>query len=284
VGRILIAGCGYVGAAAADQFHDAGWMVEGWTQTGDSALALAGKPYSVRSVDISAADQIGTSLAGHFDAVVHCASTRGGDANAYHRVYRMGAANLMARFAEAMFLFISSTSVYAQKNGQWVTEESPAEPEHDTGKILRDTERLVLRCGGTVLRLGGIYGPGRSAILKKFLNGEGTDNAANDRFLNQVHRDDIVGALLLLLEKSSAPAQIYNVIDDNPLRQSECYRWLASRLQRPLLASNRPMLTRKRGESNKRVSNRKLRAAGWTLQYPSFAEGMNKSVLPSFGF
>jgi nucleoside-diphosphate-sugar epimerase len=283
VQRVLIAGCGYFGAVAADRFHNAGWVVEGWTQSSDSALALAGKPYRVRSVDISVRDQILAASPGEFDAVVHCASTGGGDANAYRRVYRIGAANLIERFATAMFLFTSSTSVYAQKNGEWVTEESPAEPEHETGKILRETETFVLARGGTVARLGGIYGPGRSAILLKFLRGQGKEAPDNDRFVNQVHRDDIVSALILLLEGASGCSGIYNVVDDRPVRESECHRWLANRLQRPLQRSASAALRRKRGESNKRVSNRKLRAAGWAPEFPSFVEGMEKSVLPSFG-
>jgi nucleoside-diphosphate-sugar epimerase len=283
VRRVLIAGCGYVGAVAADRFHEAGWSVEGWTQSSGSALALAGKSYRVRSVDISAKDQILAASAGEFDAVVHCASTSGGDATAYRRVYQTGTANLIEQFAEAMFLFTSSTSVYAQRDGEWVTEESPAEPEHETGKILRETELFVLARGGTVVRLGGIYGPGRSAMLQKFLRGQATADPENDRFVNQVHRDDIVSALSLLLEKSPGRSEIYNVVDDKPVHEGEYYRWLAQRLQRSLQGSGKSVLTHKRGQSNKRVSNRKLHHIGWALKFPSFVEGMEKSVLPSFG-
>jgi nucleoside-diphosphate-sugar epimerase len=104
----------------------------------------------------------------------------------------------------------------------------------------------------------------------------------NDRFVNQVHRDDIAAALFLLLSRETEIAQIYNVVDNQPILQSECYRWLAQRLNRPLPPIGRSMQERKRGDSNKRVSNAKLRDLGWTPQYPSFAEGMEKSVLPSF--
>jgi len=104
----------------------------------------------------------------------------------------------------------------------------------------------------------------------------------NDRFVNQVHRDDIAAALFLLVTRKAEGAQIYNVVDDQPILQSECYRWLAQRLNRPLPPIGRSTQKRKRGDSNKRVSNAKLRRSGWTPQYPTFAEAMEKSVLPSF--
>jgi nucleoside-diphosphate-sugar epimerase len=279
--RILIAGCGYVGQATADLFHKAHWEVEGWTASADSAAALAGKAYSVVAVDMAKPEQVG-ARAKDFDAVIHCASTRGGGVDLYRRVYLEGARNLLEHFPRSTIVFTSSTSVYAQKNGEWVTEESVAEPEHETGKILREAEQLMLERGGTVARLAGIYGPGRSALLKMFLNGEAMLDPDNDRFSNQTHRDDIAAALFHLLDRRIGSAQIYNVVDDEPLRQSECYGWLAAKLQRPLPPRGRSTSKRRRGESNKRVSNAKLRHAGWTPQYPSFAEAMEKSILPSF--
>ena len=152
----------------------------------------------------------------------------------------------------------------------------------ETSRILLETERLVLASGGIIARLAGIFGPGRSALLNKFLNGTATINPENDRFVNQVHRDDIASALLLLLSREAEGAQICNVVDDQPILQSECYRWLAQRLNRPLPPIARSTQERKRGDSNKRVSNAKLRALGWTARYPTFAEAMGKSILPSF--
>jgi nucleoside-diphosphate-sugar epimerase len=147
---------------------------------------------------------------------------------------------------------------------------------------LLETESLVVATGGIVARLAGIYGPGRSALLKKFLNGSAIIDPENDRFVNQVHRDDIAAALFLLLTRKAEGAQIYNVVDDQPILQSECYRWLAQRLNRPLPPIGRSTQERKRGDSNKRVSNAKLRSLGWMPQYPTFVEAMEKSILPSF--
>ena len=279
--RILIAGCGYVGQAAADLFHAAGWAVEGWTESAKSAASLSAKPYPVRDVDISKPAQV-ADLAGTFDAVIHCASSRGGDAETYRRIYLDGARNLIEGFPGSKLLFTSSTSLYAQRDGSWVTEESETKPMRETGRILLEAERLVRDGSGIVARLAGIYGPGRSALLSKFLTGTAIVDLEKDRFINQVHRDDIASALFFLLSRKAEGAQVYNMVDDQPILQSECYRWLAHRLNRPLPPIGKSTQERKRGESNKLVSNAKLRRLGWSPRYPTFADAMEESILPSF--
>ena len=279
--RILIAGCGYVGQAAADLYHAAGWAVEGWTRSAESVATLSAKPYPICEVDISRRAKVAERRK-TFDAVIHSASSSGGDAEMYRQVYLDGARNLLETFPGSKLLFTSSTSVYAQRDGSWVTEESETKPTRETSQILLETERSVLANGGIVARLAGIYGPGRSALLTKFVEGTAIIDAENDRFVNQIHRDDIAAALFLLLSRKAEGAQIYNVVDDQPILQSECYRWLAQRLNRPLPSIGRSTQERKRGDSNKRVSNANLRALGWTPRYPKFADGMQESVLPSF--
>jgi nucleoside-diphosphate-sugar epimerase len=279
--RILIAGCGYVGQAAADLFYARGWAVQGWTRSAESAASLSGKPYAVRNVDVSRRTEV-AECAETFDAVIHCASSSGGDAEMYRQLYLDGVRNLLEIFPRSKLLFTSSTSVYAQRDASWVSEESEAKPMRETSRILLEVERLVLDHGGIVARLAGIYGPGRSAMLNKFMAGAAIIDPENDRFVNQVHRDDIAAALFFLLNREAEGAQIYHVVDDQPILQSECYRWLAERLNRPLPLFGRSTQQRKRGDSNKRVSNAKLRRLGWTPQYPTFAEAMEKSILPSF--
>ena len=279
--QILIAGCGYVGQAVADLFHTAGWVVEGWTRSARSAASLSAKPYSVRDVDISEPAPVAKCV-GTFDAVIHCASSRGGDAEIYRQLYLDGARILLEIFPKSKVLFTSSTSVYAQRDSSWVTEESETKPMRETSRILLEVERAVLNRGGIVARLAGIYGPGRSALLSKFLEGTAIIDSENDRFINQVHRDDIASALFLLLSRETEGTQIYNVIDDQPILQNECYRWLAQRLNLPAPPIGKAKEPRKRGDSNKRVSNAKLHRLGWTPRYPTFADAMEESVLPSF--
>jgi nucleoside-diphosphate-sugar epimerase len=280
--RILIVGCGYVGEATADLFYSAGWKVEGWVRSTESVERLSAKPYPIRGIDISQRDEVAKG-AGTFDAVIHCASSGGGDEAVYRQIYLNGARHLLEFCPAAKVLFTSSTSVYAQHDGSWVTEESETKPLRETGQILLEVEKLVLETGGIVTRLAGIYGPRRSALLTKFLNGTSIIDAKHDRFVNQVHRDDIASALFHLLNREAQPcSQVYNVVDDAPLLHSECYRWLARKLNRPLPPIGISQQPRKRGDTNKRVSNAKLHASGWIPNYPTFADAMERSILPSF--
>lgn len=275
--EVLIAGCGYVGSAAAELFTAAGWKVAGWTRSG----AAPGVSCEMHAVDLSDATSV-QEAPGNFDVVIHCASTRGGDPESYRRLYLEGARNLRQRFEDAVFIFVSSTSVYAQTGGEWVTEESVAEPSHETGKILREAEEFVLQNGGSVTRFAGLYGPNRSVTLQRLLRGDAVIDPENDRFINQLHRDDAARALLLLATPPKAsPSEIYNVADDLPVRQSEYYRWLAAKLDRPEPLVGVAQMIRKRGNNNKRVANRKLRSVGWNPAFPTFREGMEESVFPA---
>jgi nucleoside-diphosphate-sugar epimerase len=281
VRRILIAGCGYVGTAAADLFHAAGWLVEGWTHSAISAARLLDKPYPINTVDFTDRHQV-NARPQNFELVIHCASTRGGDAESYRQVYLNGVTNLLDRFIGSTVLFTSSTSVYAQQGGEWVNEQSPAQPLHEAGKVLRETEDLVLSSGGIVVRLAGIHGPGRSAILTRFLRGEAID-PADDRYMNHIHRDDVAEALVVLAETSTRQDSIYNIADDSPILRTDCYRWLSEKLSRPMPPKGDVPGPRKRGRSNKRISNLKLHECGWVPRYPSFVTAMEQSILPSFG-
>ena len=282
--RVLIAGCGYVGAATADLFQAAGWEVEGWTRSPGSAAQLAAKPYAVHAIDIANRSAV-QAAASAFDVVIHCASSGGGGTESYYRVYLEGANNLLAGLQPRRFIYTSSTSVYAQTMGEWVDEESATEPVHETGRILRKAEEFVRQNGGLVARLAGIYGPGRSALLRKFLSGQARIDNDGQRYLNQIHRDDVVAALLHLVTSSiacSSAASVVNVADDQPITQREAYAWLARKLDRPLPAVAARPSERKRGPSNKRVSNRRLRGLGWEPKFPTFSIGMERSVLPAF--
>jgi nucleoside-diphosphate-sugar epimerase len=273
VSRILVAGCGFVGLATAHFFAQKGWEVVGCTHSPESAANLSGQTFPVVACDISdrAAVEAQKTL-GPFDAMIHCASSGRGGAEEYRRVYLAGARNLAEVFAPTPLLFTSSTSVYAQTDGGWVTEDSPAAPDRETGLILRETEDLVLASGGIVTRLAGIYGPGRSVLLRKFFEGAAMIEGDGTKWINQVHREDIASALVHLVTKGARG--IFNVNDDRPLQQHEVYRWLAERFGRPLPPNGPVDTSRKRGWTDKRVSNARLRALGWTPRFSSFFEAI----------
>jgi nucleoside-diphosphate-sugar epimerase len=272
--RVFIAGCGYVGQATARWLHARGWEVLGGTHSPESAAALAAEPYRVLACDIT--DPAAIAALPRVEAVVHCASSGRGGVDEYRAIYLEGARVLREVLAPRQFLFTSSTSVYAQVEAEVVTEESAATPGRETGRILREAEEFVLANGGTVARLAGIYGPGRSVLLRKFFSGEAVIEGDGGRLINQVHRDDIASALGLLLETGARG--IFNVCDDHPMTQRSVYEWLAQRFDKPLPPSGPIDPNRKRGWTNKHVSNAKLRALGWRPRYPSFREAVEKEA------
>lgn len=266
-GRLLVAGCGYLGLAAARQWHARGWEVVGITRSPASAAALGREPFTVLPCDLG--DRAALGRLGAFDAVVHTASSGHGGPEAYRRVFLEGARNLLETLHPARFIFTGSTSVYAQVDGAVVTEESAAQPARETGRILLQAEALVLGVGGSVARLAGIYGADRWALLERYLSGEARLEGEGQRWINQVHRADAAAALGVLL---AAPPGIYNVSDGNPVPQREIYAAFAGHFGRPLPPSAPPDAGRKRGWSHKRVSNAKLAALGWEPMFPSFRE------------
>ena len=274
---VIIAGCGFAGLATARVLHEAGWSVLGLTHSAESAAALASEPFPAMACDISdpaAVRATAAAITAQPDAVIHCASSGRGGADAYRSVYLEGSRNLLDALAPKRFLFTSSTSVYAQTDGGCVTEESPAAPPRETGRILRETEDLVLSRGGIVARLAGIYGPGRSVLLRKFFSGEAVIEDDGQRVVNQVHRDDIASALQVLITR--ATSGIYNVCDDAPMPQREIYEWLAARFALPLPPNGPIDPNRKRGWTSKRVSNAKLRTLGWEPRFPSFFDAVER--------
>ncbi len=282
--RTLVIGAGYIGEAFADLAHANGRQVVACTASDESAQALvAVKKYQVSACDVSQLDNVQRlrSERGDFDLVLFSASSGRGGADRYRSVYLEGARNLAGIFPDAHLLYTGSTSVYAQIDGAWVDESSAAEPDRETGKLLVETEQVVLSAGGTVARIAGIYGPGRSVLLRKFLAGTAVLEGDGSRWLNQAHRDDIARALWTLREERTVAAtRIFNVCDDRPLTQRECYEGLAARYDRPLPAVAPPDYNRKRGWTNKRVSNARLRALGWTPRFSSFLDAVQAGLDP----
>jgi nucleoside-diphosphate-sugar epimerase len=119
-----------------------------------------------------------------------------------------------------------------------------------------------------VARLAGIYGPGRSVLLRKFLTGEALIEGDGRRWINQIHRDDAASGLFLLA--GLRVPGIFNLGDSSPLEQRSLYAGLAERFAMPLPPEGPINTERKRGWTHKQVSNARLRALGWSPRYPDF--------------
>jgi len=258
--KLLLIGHGYLGQAITRVFRENGWDI--------TATSLSGGNETL-ACDIGNPEDVAKLPAADF--IVHCAASGRGGAEAYQHVYVEGCQNLTKKFPGVPLLFTSSTSVYSQTDGSVVTEDSPAIPERETGQLLLAAENITLAANGLVARLAGIYGPGRSVILRKFLAGEAVIEEDGRRFLNQIHRDDAARAILHLAT-SSIRGEVFNVSDSTPLTQRECYEALSRIFSRPLPPSGPRDLDRKRGWTHKQVSNKRLRATGWQPLFPSFLD------------
>ena len=269
----LIIGCGYIGLPLAVQLKAAGHEIDAWVHSAESATSLEGRGFA-RIITGNVADgSVWATIHKTYDLIVHCASSGGGGETAYEEVYVQGA-HLMTRLQPCgRKVFVSSTSVYGQTKGEIVTEESDAKPDSATGKILRRAEQIALSGGATVVRSAGIYGPKRGVLFEKFRRGEAVIDGDGHRWINQIHQRDLVAALLLLITSDNAGG-IYNATDNTPVQQREYYKWCSLFLSLPMPPHGRAEPNRKRGVTNKRVSNAKLRALGWKPVYPNFRDGL----------
>lgn len=281
--HVLIVGCGYVGLPLGAELVRRGHEVFGLRRSVLAEIELKAAGITPLHADITQPETL-AQLPRDFDWVVNCSASGGGGAEAYRRVYLEGNRNLVNWLADVplkKFVYTSSTSVYAQNDGSIVTEQSPAEPAADTAKVLVETEKLLLAAArqknfpAVILRVAGIYGPGRGHSFKQFLRGEARIEGDGSRMLNMIHRDDLIGFIIAALERG-LPGEIYNAVDDEPVSQLQFFEWLAAELNRPLplkVAADGEV-SRKRGITNKRVSNAKLRVElNCQFQFPDFRAG-----------
>lgn len=281
----FIVGCGYLGEHVADLLHLKGHQVIAATHSADSASRLSqSKPYPVHPLDITQPNfpPLWQTLQPNITNILHCASTNRGTPDRAIEVYQNGSQHLTHFFPAATFNFVSSTSLYTQTDGSLVTEEtSTANATSITAQALLAAEHIAIQHSGFAARLGGIYGPQRSHILKNFLQGtatiEGSEPQPTGRLLNQIHRNDAAQALVLLL--LGQHQGIYNIVDDTPITQRECFTALAQHFQLPLPPPSPPNHQRKRAYTNKRISNAKIRALHWQPQYPSYLDALKNDPL-----
>jgi nucleoside-diphosphate-sugar epimerase len=286
--KCLIIGCGYVGVPLGAELVRLGHEVFGLRRNASAEAELKAAGIQPLFADITKPETL-DALPRGFDWVVHCVAA-GGDAENYRQIYLEGTANLVKWLAASppkKFVYTGSTSVYGQNDGSQVKESSPAEPSAETAKVLVQTEKVLreaFECEkfpAVILRVAGIYGPERGHWFKQFLKNEARIEGDGSRFLNMIHRDDLVGCLVAAL-KSGRPGEIYNVVDDEPVSQRTFFEWLGATLGKypPPSVPLNPEEDRKRGVTNKRVSNRRLKMElGYQFKHPNFRKGYSAEIL-----
>ena len=281
--RVLIVGCGYVGLPLGAELARQGHEVFGLRRSALAEAEMKTAGITPLHADITQPETL-AKLPRGFDWVVNCTASGGGSVEDYRKIYLKGNANLIAWLADSplkKFIYTSSTSIYGQNDGSMVTEKSPVESAADTAKVLVETENLQLtavaerRFPVAILRVAGIYGPGRGHWFKQFLRGEARIEGDGSRWLNMIHRDDLIGVIIAAL-RDAPPGEIFNAADHEPVTQLNFFKWLAAELNRPIPPSvpADSEAWRKRGVTNKRVSNAKLRAElKYEFRHPDFRAG-----------
>lgn len=196
------------------------------------------------------------------DWLVFCATPDARNEAAYRRLYVDGLGRALRVLQPQRTLFVSSTAVYAQDAGEWVDEDSEAAAQAFNGRVLREAEALCRQHPeNRVLRLSGITGPGRRMLVNRALLGEGVTGD----WTNRIHIDDAAAAAAHLIA-APGDSPVWIASDDEPALQVEVANWIRARHSLP------PLPTPPGPARGRRVSNAKLRAAGWRPRHPSYRE------------
>ena len=270
----MIAGCGDVGIRLGLQLSRAGWTVYGLRRQS------AGLPVPILPVkgDLSAVDVPRGWPNGRLDYLVYAASASQHDEAGYRQAYVEGLQNALGWLQQRgqrpkRLIFLSSTGVYAQNQGEWIDETSPTEPTGYTGQVMLEAERLALGSGipATLVRMAGLYDPARPWMQNQVRAGLRVDREP-PQYSNRIHRDDAAALLACLLQTDLRGGDLqdcYLGVDDDPAPLHEVVDWLRERLG--VIHWAEQAMTRRAG--SKRCSNARARALGWTPQYASYRNG-----------
>ncbi|MFJ2364992.1 SDR family oxidoreductase [Pseudomonas sp. NPDC087697] len=271
---VLIAGCGDVGGRLATQLLASGWEVHGLrrdiSRLPEGVIGVAG--------DLFNEDCPATWPVGAVDYLVYCATATDHDEAGYRAAYVQGLQHVLEWLndygqAPKRLLFVSSSSVYGQQNGEWIDETSPTQADGYSGRVMLEAEQVALNSGiaASLVRLTGIYGPGRERLLTQVRGGY---RVAIDPplYANRIHADDAAGLLAFLLKADWQGAVLddcYIGVDDAPAPLADVVGWLREYLGVTEWSEDASV----RRTGSKRCSNARAKALGWTPRYPSYREG-----------
>lgn len=266
--RILLAGCGDLGMRVAQRL----------LARGDEVFALRRRLPQAASDGIrwlcgDLADP--ASLRGLPDGVtrlVYLPAPDRRDEDAYRAVFAQGPRHLLDALGTTALrrvVFVSSSAVYGEHAGAWVDEDTPVDPRGFNGRILLDAEHWLARQAPTaVLRLAGLYGPGRTQLLERLRGGRAMAPRAVPHWANRIHVDDAAAAVVHLLDLPDVDP-VYLGVDDTPLPLHVLYDHLAALLGAPAPADG----SAPAGVGSKRLRNARLRAQGWAPRWPDARDG-----------
>lgn len=269
--NVAIIGCGYVGCAVAQFWQQKmTFVVTATTTTPERVPELQTVAQQVVVVQGNDSDLLKSVLRNQ-DVVLLSIGAKSADV--YEETYLHTAQTLASVLKQIpsvqQLIYTGSYAVYGDRNGAWVDEESLIAPAHQNGQILSDTEQVLLSASSEnlrvcILRLGGIYGPGRE-LVKIFGRYAGTTRPGNGKdTTNWIHLDDIIGGIKFA--RRNRLQGIYNLVDDAHLTTGEL-------LDRVCETHNLPKVKWDSSQESKRpynakVSNKKIKDAGYKFIHP----------------
>jgi len=267
--RVLLAGCGDVGLRVARLLRAQGHEV----------FALRRRLPQVRDEGIHwlASDLTKPATMGRLPAgisrLVYLPAPDVRDRASYEAVFLGGLRAVLAALGGAALqrvLFVSSSAVYGDHAGEWVDEDTPAQPPGFNGSVLLEAERWLASqpIRSTVVRLAGLYGPGRLQLIDRLRAGKAAAPRGQAHWANRIHVDDAAAAIAhLLLLPDAGP--LYLGVDDTPLPLDVLYGHLAGLIGAPRPPDGPPPA----GVGGKRLSNARLRASGFVPRWPDARRG-----------
>lgn len=279
--KVLVIGAGDLGTEAGLRFIAAGHEVVAWRRRPE----LLPEAFDARRADLGDAGVALPAIDPGTEIVIFTPAAPERSEDAYRRTYVQAAGRVLDALerdhaAPRRFLLVSSTAVYGDAAGGWVDEGTEISPNTATAKILAETEALVRQrtAAPIVLRLSGIYGPGRNHLISQVKSGAAR-SAERTVWTNRIHRDDAAAAIVHLCTMAQDPDQLYLGVDHEPADLAEVQRFIARSLNVPMPAPGKAAVNR---GGDRRLSNARLLATGFRFTFPGYRDGY-ASVLAGEG-
>ena len=271
--QILIVGMGDLGLEVAKRL-----LAEGKQVIGVKRSLLPQSAMKIIQADVTQPDSLQALSALHPQVLIYCVAAAGQSDAEYKAAYVDGLRHVLATQQHNKNLkhvfFVSSTRVYGQDTQDLLDETVAAVPVDFGGERLMEAEQLLrqLPCKATVLRLSGIYGPGRLRMMH--LAQSAVAWPKQNSWSNRIHRDDAAAFMVFLTKRVFSGEGIedcYIVTDSCPVPQYTVLSWIAKRLHcgqpEPLPISG-----------GKRLNNQRMVATGFKLQYPDYKAGYQSLI------
>ncbi len=267
--RVLLAGCGDLGLRVAQRLlvrGDEVWALRRQPPSQDDdgihwLRADLTQPRTLRALPLG------------ITQLVYLPTPDRREPAAYRATFVDGLRDLLDALGPATLqrvLLVSSSAVYGEHGGDWVDEHTPPAPPGFNGALLLEAEQMLAAQPATsiVLRLAGLYGPGRMQLLERLHAGAVKVPRTQPHWANRIHVDDAAAAIAHLLQQTD-PLPLYVGADSTPLPLHVLYDYLAGLIGAPPPGDGPPPA----GVGSKRLNNARLRAAGWTPQWPDARAG-----------